>query len=257
MRIMLVTQEEAVYIPGFIVGLEAKYIKDITGITILPGAMAVGNVGKMIHIFGGNEVVRQGFRYFGARCLDLIFPGGKNGHFFSVKNLARTFHIPVYRPGSVNSPEYRRLVREARIDLVVSIASPQIFGKELLAIPPRGCINIHNALLPFYRGIMPSFWVLANGEEYTGVTVHYMIEQVDAGAIIVQEKVKIVPEDSLHSLMLRTKTKIGPAVLIQALRMIEDGTVRPVPMGPGKGSYCSFPDRDAVARFRKLGRRFR
>lgn len=257
MRIMLVTQEEAVYIPGFIAGLDAEVIREIAGITILPGAMAVGNLGKMIHVFGGCEVVRQGIRYFGFRCLDLMFPGGKAGRFFSVRNLARTLRIPVYRPGNVNSPEYRRQVQQARVDLVVSVAAPQIFGKELLALPPGGCINVHNALLPFYRGIMPSFWVLANGERYTGVTVHSMSERVDAGDIIVQEKVEITPEDTLHTLMLRTKTRIGPSALARALRMIEEGTAHPVSMQAGRGSYFSFPDRDAVRRFRKLGRRFR
>jgi UDP-4-amino-4-deoxy-L-arabinose formyltransferase/UDP-glucuronic acid dehydrogenase (UDP-4-keto-hexauronic acid decarboxylating) len=66
-----------------------------------------------------------------------------------------------------------------------------IFGRELLSIPPHGCINLHGSLLPAYRGRAPVNWAIINGEKETGITFHYMTEKVDAGPIISQERIKI------------------------------------------------------------------
>ena len=63
------------------------------------------------------------------------------------------------------------------LDLVISINASQKFKSEILALPRLGCINVHGALLPRYRGRLPSFWVLANGEKETGTTVHFMNEE--------------------------------------------------------------------------------
>ena len=105
--------------------------------------------------------------------------------------------------------------------------------------------------------MLPSFWVLANGERVTGTTVHFMNEAIDAGDIIVQERFNITGEDTLHSLVCRTKIEIGPRLLLEAISRIEAGTVEARPMDLASGSYFSFPDRDAVARFRGHGRKFR
>ena len=64
----------------------------------------------------------------------------------------------------------------------------QIFKKQIIELAPKGCINLHTALLPKYRGLMPTFWVLKNNEKYTGVSVFFVDKGIDSGPIIVQRK---------------------------------------------------------------------
>ncbi|MFB6273248.1 MAG: methionyl-tRNA formyltransferase, partial [Salinibacter sp.] len=143
------------------------------------------------------------------------------------------------------------------VDLVVSIACPQIVREDLLTCPPEGVVNIHGALLPKYRGKLPSFWVLANGEEKTGVTVHYMNEDLDDGPIIVQKEVPIRPDDTLHSLVLRSKVQYGASALAEAVRQIANGTVETEDNPEEDATYFSFPDGEAIRRFRTRGRKIR
>ena len=75
-------------------------------------------------------------------------------------------------------------------DLLVSILGNQIYREPIINLASNGCINLHTALLPKYRGLMPSFWVLRNGEYYTGVSVFFVDEGIDSGPIIVQKKVE-------------------------------------------------------------------
>lgn len=129
--------------------------------------------------------------------------------------------------------------------------------KDLLAHPPEGVINIHGALLPKYRGKLPSFWVLAHGEEKTGVTVHYMNEELDDGPIIVQREVPIELDDTLHSLVLRSKVQYGASALAEAVRQIMEGEVDPKENDESEATYFSFPTPDAIQRFRDQGRKIR
>jgi methionyl-tRNA formyltransferase len=142
------------------------------------------------------------------------------------------------------------------VSLLVSIACPQILHRDILAVPEQGAINLHGALLPDYRGVLPSFWVLANGETHTGATVHYMSERVDQGAVLLQERVPIRDDDTVHTLVRRTKVEVGGRLLVRAIGLIEQGAPAARPMDPAAGRAFGYPDADAVRRFRARGRRF-
>jgi methionyl-tRNA formyltransferase len=174
----------------------------------------------------------------------------------SVKAIARKHGIPLLTPESVNAPDFLAQLREIAPDLVISVSCPQIFGRELLEVPRRGCINVHSALLPDYRGMLPTFWVLAEGEERTGVTVHYMSPGIDGGDIIGQTGIPITREESLRSLMRKCKTAAADLVL-ESVRRFREGEVRTLPNPPEEGSYFSFPTREDVVRFKARGRRLR
>lgn len=256
MKIMLITQEDAFYIPRLLDGLMPARAGDIIGITILRGETAKRNVRKYINFMGWWDFLRYGLWYAWYGVLDQLFPRGRGGHYFSVRGVARKYGIPVYEPDKVNSPEFLEQLKALQPDLIVSVAAPQIFKSELLRLPPLGCINIHNGLLPKYQGVLPSFWVLANNETETGTTVHYMNEKIDAGDIILQERVEVQPDDTLHALVYRTKVSIGPRLLLQAMDLIETGQVSIIPVDWSTATYFRFPDADAVRRFRGHGRRF-
>jgi methionyl-tRNA formyltransferase len=120
----------------------------------------------------------------------------------------------------------------------------------------KGAINIHGSLLPDYQGLLPSFWVLARGETRTGVTVHFIDEHIDHGDIILQELVPICEDDTVHSLVMRSKIGVGKHLLVEAIGLIERGDVTRTRMDMSRARYFSFPDTEAVHQFRALGRRF-
>ncbi len=256
MRIAVATQEDPVYIPKLL-ALVLRERVDIVGVVILPGELSVRNTRKYLDLMGPKDFAGHALRHVGQRTLDLAFPSGHNGRFHSVKAVARRHGVPVFRPRNINDDDSRATLRTWGVDLLVSIAAPQIFRAELLALPGHGCINVHNGLLPQYQGMLPSFWVLANDEPYTGTTVHYMNERIDAGNIIVQERVPITAEDTVHSLFHRTKVDVAPRLLLQAISLIEEGRAEPIAVDWSAATYYSFPDKAAVTRFRRHGRRFR
>lgn len=137
----------------------------------------------------------------------------------------------------------------------LSINASQVFKPPLLALPRLGCINVHGALLPKYRGRLPSFWVLYNGEQETGVTVHFMNEKLDDGPIIIQRRIPVVPGETQHSLIMKTK-KIGAELLLEALERLEQGQIEIQPNDCAHATYYSFPTPQDGQKFRRLGRHF-
>ncbi len=259
MNVFLLTQEDAFYIPKLI----RKYLSllpstcSVVGAAILRGEIAAKNVREYLEFLGPSAFLKNLAVYGVYRAsdvIDKIVPGDKD---YSVAAVFRKKNIPVHRPRNINDNSFHEVLRSLEVSLIVSIACPQIVRTDLLELPEEGCINIHGALLPKYRGRMPSFWVLANGESETGVTVHYMNEKVDDGPIIVQRRVPIKQNDTLHSLVLRSKVGYGAEALAEAVTRIENGTVTTTPNNAEEGSYYSKPTKEAVAEFRKRGRRFR
>jgi methionyl-tRNA formyltransferase len=154
----------------------------------------------------------------------------------------------------VNAPEFIAELKRQEIDFVISVSCPQIFKKALLEAPTRGCLNIHGALLPRYRGVMPSFWMLANGEREAGVTVYLMNEDIDAGEVVGQRSFEIKPNETLDEFLRRSK-RVSAELLIDVLCELREGTGTRQAMDMSDGSYYSWPDRDAVRRFSEAGRR--
>ena len=170
--------------------------------------------------------------------------------------VAKHFGVPIYTPKDVNAPDFLEELRRLEPDVIVSASSPQIFGAALIALPRIACVNVHGALLPKYRGVLPSFWMLANDEKIAGVTVHYLNAGIDDGEIIVQREFDVAADDTLHSLIARSK-KLAAEALVESLDLLSASAVTPRPNPASEGSYFSWPTRDAVQKFRSLGRRFR
>ena len=205
MNLFLLTQPDAFYIPKLLDQFmeEKSASVNVVGAAVLPGEIAVENVPEYLRLMGVRGTVLNGLDFARHKALDFLDRTIGTDGLYSVQGALRAHGIPERSPENVNDPAFLDVLREQDVDLVVSIACPQIVREDLLKCPPEGVINIHGALLPKYRGKLPSFWVLANGEKKTGVTVHYMNEQLDDGSIIIQKEVPIRPDDTLHSLVLR------------------------------------------------------
>lgn len=104
----------------------------------------------------------------------------------NVEKLLKNYKIPLYYIDDINSKEFIQKIRDAKIDLILCAAYPQIFSKELISISSRCSVNFHPSLLPKFRGAHPHYWAIVKGEEESGLTAHFMTENIDEGDIIAQ-----------------------------------------------------------------------
>ena len=126
---------------------------------------------------------------------------GENNFFGSVARLAAEQGITVYAPEDVNHPLWVDRIRGMSPDVIFSFYYRNLLCDEILKLAPKGAFNLHGSLLPKYRGRAPLNWVLVNGENETGVTLHRMTSRADAGDIVAQQSVAITDSDvalSLH-----------------------------------------------------------
>lgn len=254
--------ERSSYLPVFIETLIKGRRKDIVAIVvtterILPAKSLRRSATEGLHLYGFRGFPIQSFRYLRFEVLGRLRHILPLRAFHSIKAVAEHYSIPFYSCQNINEPHFiESLSRELNPDVIVSIESTQIFKRGILNLPRLGCINVHPSLLPRYRGPAPRFWVLANGEAETGVTVHYMDEKLDNGGIILQSKVAIRPEDTVHSLIARTRS-LGATLVLQALEHIERGTVSITPNDSEDATYYSFPTAEDVKMLLRRGRKFR
>jgi len=260
MKIVFVTPEEPSILPPFFEKVIAARREKIVGIVVVSpiykNATWFSQAWRFIRAFGLWEFLVEGFFFGYYKILDAVSRFVLLGRFYSLKRLAEFHRIPLYQPQDVNAPAFLDTLRRLSPDLIISVSPPQVFRESLIELPTFGCINVHSSLLPKYRGILPTFWVLANGEQETGVTVHYISKGIDEGDIILQEKVEITPEETLHSLMKKCK-EVGANLLLEVLKQFEEGSVSALPSRLEEGSYFSFPRREDVRRFKAYGRRVR
>ena len=174
----------------------------------------------------------------------------------SVEEVARSRALPFMSIGDVNSEENVERLRELDADLFVSIHFDQILKSRVLALPRLGTLNVHGSLLPRNRGLFPYFWALANGDDATGVTVHWIDVGIDTGKIIAQVETKISPGDTVAGVARRC-SGLGAELLTDVVRGIEDTGVAPGGVDQdGDGNYVSWPDRASVRRLRENGYRY-
>ncbi len=168
-----------------------------------------------------------------------------------IANIFRKNKIKIYPVRDVNHPEFIALIKRLGVDLIISFNCPQPLRRELISIPKKGCINIHFGMLPEYRGILSIMYALLNGEKNFGVTVHYIDEKLDSGDIIVQEKIPITEKDTLDTLYPKAFETAG-YLLVKAVDMIENDTIKRIYNDPSKKSYYTYPDKETIKQYRRL-----
>lgn len=109
----------------------------------------------------------------------------------NIKSICNQHNVSLTEVFDVNDATFCEELKEEGYDLFISAAYPQIFRANLLKIPNIGAVNFHPSALPRCRGAHPHYWALAEGEEYGGVTAHFMTERLDDGDIIAQTKFAI------------------------------------------------------------------
>ena len=175
-------------------------------------------------------------------------------NFYSSHLWARRNNINSMISANVNEKQTVEQIRAANPDLIVSVSMNQIVKKEILDLPLKRCINVHCAPLPRYGGMSPYVWALANNEDHSSATIHYMDEGLDTGDIIVQEKVDVVKDDSAFALFYRCCQRAG-ALLNNVVDEIEADTAGSYKQDLSQKTYFSWPTKECVKNLRKNGYR--
>ncbi|MDX2130815.1 MAG: formyltransferase family protein [Planctomycetota bacterium] len=254
-------QDETDYLPKVL----DKYLREFADSTA--GVNIQGNnQGKRTMVETARDLLKvYGPVYFGYKAARMVFNKvrakivngvlGSTRRCYSVEAVARKYGVPVDRTDDVNSEAFRGLLRERGVEFIVSISGTQLYRKDLRMQTPFGIVNCHGALLPKYRGLMPSFWTLANGEAWGGSSVHYVDRKLDNGPIVVQKRYRIWKHDSLEDVMARSKDLAAEAI-IECVRLVEAGSPPLTPNPEAEQSHFAMPTKDDVARFRRNGHRF-
>jgi methionyl-tRNA formyltransferase len=134
----------------------------------------------------------------------------------AVKRLALDHGLRVFQPAKLNDAASLSAISAARPQVIVVAAYGRLLPPALLALPARGCINVHASLLPRWRGAAPIQRALLAGDAETGVTIMQMDEGLDTGAMLLRRAVPIEPEDTAGSLHDRL-AMLGAQLLVEAL----------------------------------------
>ncbi|MGV0167361.1 methionyl-tRNA formyltransferase [Furfurilactobacillus sp. WILCCON 0119] len=141
-----------------------------------------------------------------------------------VKQVALAHNIEVLQPERVSkSPEMQRVIDLAP-DFIVTAAFGQFLPTKLLKAARLGAVNVHASLLPLYRGGAPVHYAIMNGDAETGVSIMYMIRQMDAGNVIAQERVAIGDHDDVGT-MFDKLSLVGRDLLLKTLPDLIAGPV--------------------------------
>lgn len=156
-----------------------------------------------------------------------------------VKEKALEYSIPVYQPVKVREPEFVEILREIAPDVIVVAAFGQILPKEILSLPPFGCVNIHASLLPKYRGAAPIQWAVIDGEPVSGVTTMLMNEGLDTGDILEMQEIRLSDKETGGSLFEKL-SHLGAGLIVSTLSKLEKGQITPTPQGEARTGYAKM-----------------
>ena len=140
-----------------------------------------------------------------------------------VKALAVARGLPLLQPARLKDPAFATALRAWRPDIGVVAAYGRIIPDDILALPPRGMINVHASLLPKYRGAAPIQRAIIDGEAVTGVTIMRIETLLDAGAMLAKVTRPIGPDDT-SDVVERDLARLGADLLLEALEQIAAGT---------------------------------
>jgi methionyl-tRNA formyltransferase len=161
----------------------------------------------------------------------------KESHWFgSVQQLAMEHGLKVVTPDSPNTAQWIAAGAALKPDFVFSFYYRHMLDKAWLSVPRLGALNIHGSLLPKYRGRAPVHWAIIRGETTTGASLHYMVEKPDAGALVDQEAVPILENDTALDVSMKVAAA-AEAVLRRSLPKLIAGTAPSLPLDLKAGSY--------------------
>jgi methionyl-tRNA formyltransferase len=144
--------------------------------------------------------------------------------------------LPVHITDNINAPASQELLRGWRPDVMIMASFDQILKPATLGIPRLGWLNIHPSLLPRHRGPEPIYWALRAGDREAGITIHWVVERIDAGPIVAQRRIAVAPDETSGTLAKRL-VAAGLDALQETLKDLGRGRPEGKPPDLRRGSY--------------------
>lgn len=153
-----------------------------------------------------------------------------------VKVWAAENGLRVFQPRSLRSPEAIAQLRDLRPVVIVLVAYGKLLPEAVLAIPPKGVLNVHPSLLPRYRGPSPVPAAIMAGDKETGVSIMLLDAGMDTGPVLAREVLPIEAEDTAGTLGERAALA-GSRLLLKTLEGWLCGDMTPQPQEEALATY--------------------
>ncbi|MBQ1198092.1 MAG: methionyl-tRNA formyltransferase, partial [Spirochaetaceae bacterium] len=164
-----------------------------------------------------------------------------------VEMVAREFqaqgrNVEILTPEKLDS-SVREKISSLNPDILVCFAYGKIFGPKFLELFPMGAINLHPSLLPKYRGCAPVPAAILNQDKITGITIQRLVQQMDAGDILLQKELVIQDDDNSETVLNKASSQ-GGKLFLEVLNQIENKTEKPVPQDESQATYCRMLEKE-------------
>jgi len=252
MKILILTSRDHPYGNAILRNMFRSTILDADEIYIceqsglIPGKNFLQGLCRYVRVSGMRYVVVQACKQYLFRWMRMVatVSNNTNSQWFPYDKERKTIQ-------KISMP-LLECVHQVQPDLILSVLSKEILGDECLRVPRLGVLNLHPSLLPQYRGVSPTFWVLAEAQAQTGCTLHMIDHGIDTGGIIDQKQFVTTGLRTEHAVYMRC-VELGSAMILSALSRIKgEGKLQTSPQQSG-GSYRSLPTRKAVRQFYRNG----
>ena len=196
---------------------------------------------QIVGVFRHDNVL---YRTFLSKLLEKIKPSMDS-------NFIRNLKLYDIKASSVNSQEFRDELKKLKADVVLVSSWSEKFSMQTINMLKHGCINVHPALLPKYRGPNPYIHVIMNQETESGVTFHQMDVNYDTGAILHQASIPVLPNDTGMSLKLRCCDLAHQEVQV-LFNNFKEKFSNPISQNEKEATYqAQFPLADCILNFEK------
>lgn len=162
----------------------------------------------------------------------------------AVKKIALRENLPVFQPEKLNREETYAWLSALKPDLLVVVAYGEFLGERLLKFCSRPPVNVHPSLLPDLRGAAPMQWALLRGYARSGVSTQFMVKEMDAGDVLLQEEFSISPDENAQELQDRLKPICGQ-LLVNTLDALETNAITPRPQDPTRVTFAPLLEKEA------------
>jgi methionyl-tRNA formyltransferase len=254
MKVYLVVEETVFFHPQFVENLIINCKDEIVGASLVTAVKKKNNIERyMIEHFYYlhlSEIFIMGILQIRYMILSKLDKKKR----YTVRSVLNHYQIPFEEVKyNINTDDHIAYIESKKPDVILSSQS-LYFGKRILEIPKKCCINRHSGLLPRNGGLWPGFQAVRKGETETGVSVHTMEKTIDAGVILSQVRVPIKEGETVWNIYKECFEKSVDAV-IEALKKISENDYSSIDNGYER-EYYSFPSKEQWQEFRKRGGKY-
>lgn len=166
----------------------------------------------------------------------LVTPQSRSANFKVLEETAEKYGIEFLRTENVNANTVAGRIRQWQPDLIISAHLRRILKKEIFSLAKKGAVNIHPSLLPKYRGLSPQHQAIMHGDRESGVTIHFIEDEVDTGDIVLQKKFAI--EESDYIIHIQAKMlAVYKTIVVEAVALLENESFKAAKQPPAAPSY--------------------